>query len=857
MLPGYFVHSYRHLSAAYPFKFIGKPYRPFNPPSANNNTGTVAGRYRWGVATDLNNDGIDDDGIITDDAENRFPDISEDPETLGEIPMLPADPNLSPTATTLTSIYQGMARENPPKVNRALWYRTASNYGDPMGSSSRAYYQQDQMLYINNLGYPDIISGSSNKANLNTLGRLMLPDTVCINSATGDVDERCLGKQYAVGGNSSASSLLDPILNLNLPYNPHYPSDEFSTSSDSQAANKKPATVFAVCGATGNSEKTFQPTQRLGRTDITSSSCPIDPRTAIVNFIGTAPTGTFPSLTGGTGLQSARLVPKNTGTDVFQGVEPDDTNKSDRTAIVTDGVKTGSAIDVTLRAKNTFSNNKVNVYNLKDLGVAPVSPSTTRTLSGRITLRANCVNATDTSATPVNTVCTPTSRRLGPSPVFILRAETTEDITFDTLKVQLDGVDPNNVFWVFPKIAGDQNLVFKGNSKTNPSIVTGNFIGTMPATVVPATVANSTDLNILDVNTSFRGVRFLGFRSVAGVTGTAPTRVGVDGNTLMAALTSVDQPELQPVLQLHFPNRTTANTNTIFNALQPLFFDANNDRSQSGINGFPQTDQGQWTIRPVRSEVNAYFVAGNSPIRNGISYTTSLTAPTSSSVTILNASSASAANVPLDNVGETAGGLNNFIRLLENWEAIPLKITGGFLQNSRSKFATAPYAATGPIISNITGVPSFSDIQTIFINPVLPNIRMSNFNLQYQSITPQRIPFFSAPIRLWGYDVALLTQQPDRFAERFATPIAGANEFFREVSGDDPWVEALLCALEPNDPEDDNTAINSTVNIGYKKKFGTSPTNYTVRALRGNDLPNRCTTTTTYGGASITPASYD
>jgi hypothetical protein len=844
MLPGYFVHSYGHLSAAYPFKFINTPQRPFNPPSANNNTGTAAGRYRWGVDLDGN-------PTIDNDAENRFPDIPEDPETLGEVPMLPADPNLSPTATTLANNNQGMTRDNPPRVDRALWYRTTNNYGDPMGTSSRTRYERDKMLYINNLSYPDISGSDSNRANLNTLGRLMLPDTVCINSATGDVDERCLGKQYAVTGNSSAS---DTILNLNLPYNPHYPSDEFSTNGDSQAANKKPATVFAVCGATGNSEKTFQPTQRLGRTDITGSSCPIDPRTAIVNFIGTAPTSTFPNLTGGTGLQSARLVPANTGTDEFKGVIPDDTNKSDRTAIVTGGVKTGSAIDVTLRAKNTYSSNKVNVYNLKDLGSLS---GTTRTLSGRITLRANCVLATDTSATPANTACTPTSRRLGPSPVFILRAETTEDITFDTLKVQLDGVDPNNVFWVFPKIAGDQNLVFKGNSKTNPSIVTGNFIGTMPATVVTATVANSTDLNILDVNTSFRGVRFLGFRAVAGVTGVVPTQVGVDGNTLMAALTSVDQPELQPVLQLHFPNRTTADTNTIFNALQPLFFDANNDRSQSGINGFPQTDQGQWTIRPVRSEVNAYFVAGNSPIRNGISYTTSLTAPTSSSVTILNASSASAANVPLDNVGETAGGLNNFIRLLENWEAIPLKITGGFLQNSRSKFATAPYAATSPIISNITGVPSFSDIQTIFINPVLPNIRMSNFNLQYQSITPQRIPFFSAPIRLWGYDVALLTQQPDRFAERFATPIAGANEFFREVSGDDPWVEALLCALEPNDPEDDNTAINSTVNIGYKKKFGTSPTNYTVRALRGNDLPNRCTTTTTYGGASITPASYD
>ena len=201
-------------------------------------------------------------------------------------------------------------------------------------------------------------------------------------------------------------------------------------------------------------------------------------------------------------------------------------------------------------------------------------------------------------------------------------------------------------------------------------------------------------------------------------------------------------------------------------------------------------------------------------------------------------------------LGEVGGGLNNFIRLLENWEAIPLKITGGFLQNAKSQFATAPYAATGPIVSSIAAVPSFSDIQTIFMNPVLPNIRMSNFNLQYQSITPQRIPYFSAPIRLWGYDVAFLTQQPDRFAERFATAVSGSNEFFREVNADDRWVKALLCALEPANPEIVNDTTNSTVNVGSKQKFGTSPENYTVRVLRGNDQPSACTDKE-YGGAVL------
>ena len=908
MLPGgYFVRADGHLGAAYPFKFIGSNYRPFNPPSWNNNTGFAAGRYRWGVATDLDKDGIDDDGKITNDAENRFPDIPEEPETLGEIPMLPADPALSPITNTIDT-YSGMTNTNPPKVDRALWYRTSSNFGDSTGTSSTAYYQRDQRLYINNLGYPSVSSSSSNKANLNTIGRLMLPSTVCINPTTGNVDERCLGKTYAFSDNSVVA---DTLLNLNLPYNPAYPSDEVSNNGVTGTATKKPATVFAVCGATGNSEKIFQPTQRMGRTDITGSSCPSDPRKAITNFIGIVDPilGTPAVLTGGVdgagtppalldginagGLRSAKFIPGNIGTgNEFIGTIPDDSQSSNRTVATGTAVKgsDGSAIDVTLRAKNTFATNKVQVYNLtgkntytpgeKQLGVQsndsvgpdPTFVNLTRTLSGTITLRANCVSATDKSANPTPTACTSNSRRLGPSPVFILRADPNENIVFDGLKIQLDGVEPNNVFWIFPKTKGDQNLVFKSHltdpllpfdpiaNPYIPNIVTGNFIGVMPATVVAATADNSTDLNILDKYTSFRGVRFLGFRAVATLSASTNSPAastvplaGVVPSTVMAAMTTVDQPELQPVLQLHFPNRTDPNTNTIFNVLQPLFFDVNNDRKDSGINGFPQNNQGQWSIRPVRSEVNAYFVAGSSPSRNGISYKTSLTANSSSSITILNANSSTANNVSLTaasgDLGEVGGGLNNFIRLLENWEAIPLKIAGGFLQNSKSQFATAPYTSTGPIISSITGVPSFSDIQTIFMNPVLPNIRMSNFNLQYQSVTPQRIPYFSAPIRLWGYDVAFLTQQPDRFAERFATPVTGSNEFFREVNADDRWVQALLCALEPATPEALNGSTE-TVNVGSKQKFGTSPKNYTVRVLRGSDQPSACTSKE-YGGTTL------
>jgi len=110
----------------------------------------------------------------------------------------------------------------------------------------------------------------------------------------------------------------------------------------------------------------------------------------------------------------------------------------------------------------------------------------------------------------------------------------------------------------------------------------------------------------------------------------------------------------------------------------------------------------------------------------------------------------------------------------------------------------------------------------------------------------QRIPFYSPPNRLWGFDLGLLTQSADRFAERFASPIPGANEFLREVDANDPWVNSLLCALQPTDPiavnavDPDPNAKN--VNIGLPARQGTNPRNYTVWAL-GKDRPDNCLST--------------
>jgi hypothetical protein len=301
----------------------------------------------------------------------------------------------------------------------------------------------------------------------------------------------------------------------------------------------------------------------------------------------------------------------------------------------------------------------------------------------------------------------------------------------------------------------------------------------------------------------------------------------INNETLFVAMTSVDQPALLPVVQLSVPNVLAGTTTTIQQPASVV--------TEGGINGTPQgtgassVRSGQWTIRPVKTEVNVYFVAGNSPARNGITYR--------ASSTLLGSSSTATGTAAETNIGEASGGLANFVRFLENWEDVNVKMSGGFIQNTKSRFATAPFVPT-------TLIGGISDTTTIFLNPAHPGTGTTNgrisggYNIQYLSATGSRIPYFSAPNRLWGYDVGLLTQQPDRFAERFAVPIPGANEFFREISADDKWVEGLLCALEP-----------STITPDNRQGIGIGPTDYRRRALRGTDLNANCNNAS-YGGAA-------
>ncbi|WP_199245465.1 hormogonium polysaccharide biosynthesis protein HpsA [[Phormidium] sp. ETS-05] len=130
--------------------------------------------------------------------------------------------------------------------------------------------------------------------------------------------------------------------------------------------------------------------------------------------------------------------------------------------------------------------------------------------------------------------------------------------------------------------------------------------------------------------------------------------------------------------------------------------------------------------------------------------------------------------------GETNGGLQNLPRFMENWlpstaNSRTTNILGSFIQLGRSEYATAPY------------------------QPLRGNASIFGFNHPYSNFNSTgRIPYFNPPNRNWGYDIGLLSQPPDLFAEKFTDKPSTdvPSEFFREVRRDDDWVKTLLCAVE-------------------------------------------------------------
>ncbi|RAM51650.1 MAG: hypothetical protein C6Y22_10515 [Hapalosiphonaceae cyanobacterium JJU2] len=202
----------------------------------------------------------------------------------------------------------------------------------------------------------------------------------------------------------------------------------------------------------------------------------------------------------------------------------------------------------------------------------------------------------------------------------------------------------------------------------------------------------------------------------------------------------IEQPLVVPVLQLQYPT-ITSGSNTL---------------STSG-----DATSLHWMQRATATETNLVFAQGNTPERPSAT----------------------------GNIGESNGGLENFVRYLETWDlgstSLKHKALGSFIQFKRSSYATAPWQ---PLIADPAGTSGTFEYPQLY---------------QASTANGGRSPFYAPPSRGWGYDVALLTQLPDLFSQRFTAPsINDPNEFYREVGRDDTWVKTLLCAAQDaKDPQ--------------------------------------------------------
>ncbi|MDQ2096452.1 MAG: hormogonium polysaccharide biosynthesis protein HpsA [Tychonema bourrellyi B0820] len=133
--------------------------------------------------------------------------------------------------------------------------------------------------------------------------------------------------------------------------------------------------------------------------------------------------------------------------------------------------------------------------------------------------------------------------------------------------------------------------------------------------------------------------------------------------------------------------------------------------------------------------------------------------------------------------GDTNGGLQNLPRFIEDWQDKTNSIAGSFIQFKRSAYATAPYIS---VIDNAR--PKLFDTPT----DITTNYRLQN--------SGGNVGYFVSPTREWGFDVGLLSQPADLFAQKFTLPASQKkpDEYFREISRDDDWVKSLLCAEKLN-----------------------------------------------------------
>jgi hypothetical protein len=283
-------------------------------------------------------------------------------------------------------------------------------------------------------------------------------------------------------------------------------------------------------------------------------------------------------------------------------------------------------------------------------------------------------------------------------------------------------------------------------------------------------------------------------RRVAFQRGTSVNTLGqltLDNNTNQPTIIGIQDGKITPFPLNTFSSSTSNRPDLTANA---LWFQSNNsDNNNPPTIVSPATFATGTTIQPTLSpvlQINVAFDTSNQgPLSSG---TSNLIGPGNSNATYGQTYWQQAATPTTFNLvaagGDTParptednGGLHNFVRLLENWnptgavsDAIAATINGSFIQRTRSAYATAPFVAYLSSGSSLAPYP------------------ITNSSGQ--------VPFYLAPSRQWGYDVALLSQSPDAFSQKLAiTPNNKPNEYFREAAQDDTWMQTLLCAKKASD----------------------------------------------------------
>ncbi|PLZ19776.1 hormogonium polysaccharide biosynthesis protein HpsA [Fischerella thermalis] len=240
----------------------------------------------------------------------------------------------------------------------------------------------------------------------------------------------------------------------------------------------------------------------------------------------------------------------------------------------------------------------------------------------------------------------------------------------------------------------------------------------------------------------------------------------IENRSSLSGTRVTEQPLLIPVLQIQYPlTSPSSNTSTL------------NDSGDARTTG-------NWMQTATPTETNLVFAQGDTPGR------------------------------PV----ESNGGLENFVRYLERWQNGPNNTdlvnhiaAGAFIQFKRSSFATAPFQVFTETYNNSST--GYSPTGTIFGYPQAYRLSVNQTNNDRFG----RTPFYTGSQRLWGYDVALLTQLPDLFSQRFTSPATNPpNEFYREVGRDDAWVKTLLCAAQNSSTGGYENAPSTIYGSNYK-----------------------------------------